>query len=446
MNGWNQIAPRSFRGVQSLGSMALQFLVLSLVLTLPQFAFAQGAAPKAGLEVVKVGPPTTKPLAWVSTQPARIEPLEQTAIFPRVSAYIDTVAVDYGDKVKKGDKLITLSAPELAADLLQKKALAAQAEAEQAQAEAGVVAALTALDALAARRKQAEAEIGRAEADLARWKSELQRIQELVATGVVSKTLADETQQKFSAAEAALRQTQAAIAAAVALIKQGEAEVEKARADAKSAAAKIRVAEAVIQQSQAMVDYLTLTAPFDGVVVARKGDPGRLVQSSAAEPLLVIARTDKMRAAVLIPEAEAPFVDQDDPVLLEFPNLRGGGVEAKVSRTSGVLDENNRSLLVLIDLDNAAGALRPGLFCTAKVTLENRPSALTLPSAAVVRQGKAAFCYTFAGGKAVKTPLEIGIRVGDDWEILSGVDAKSQVVLNKAASLSDGQAVEPAQP
>jgi membrane fusion protein (multidrug efflux system) len=86
------------------------------------------------------------------------------------------------------------------------------------------------------------------------------------------------------------------------------------------------------------------------------------------------------------------------------------------------------------------------MYATARLTLDERKDALTLPSAAVVRQAKEAFCYRLVDGKAVKAPLQLGIRVGDDFEIASGLSASDQVILNKATSLKDGQSVEAAKP
>src|SRR5438874_31955 len=87
-----------------------------------------GPAPAAGaLEVVMAGKPVRKTLTLTTTQPARIEALEQTPIYSKLSAYVGEVLVDYGDKVKKDQPLLKLVAPELDADVAQKRALLEQA-------------------------------------------------------------------------------------------------------------------------------------------------------------------------------------------------------------------------------------------------------------------------------------------------------------------------------
>ena len=124
---------------------------------------------------------------------------------------------------------------------------------------------------------------------------------------------------------------------------------------------------------------------------------------------------------------------------LEVQSLRGAEIQGQVTRTGFALDEGSRSLETIIDLDNADGRLRPGLFATAKITLQEQKDALTLPAAAVVRQGKEAFCYRLIGGKATKTPIQLGIKVADEWEIAAGLSERDLVILNKAAALKDGQ-------
>jgi HlyD family secretion protein len=405
---------------------------------------AQQAAPAGGAqEVVVAGKPVRKTLTLISAQPARIEALEQAPIYSKLAAYVGQILVDYGDKVKKDQPLLKLVAPELDADVAQKKALLEQARAQLLQAEAGAKAAEAAVATAASRVAQAEAGMDRAQTDIVRWRSEFSRLGQLASSGSVNRQIVDETQQKLGAAEASLKETLAAIEAAKAAVLQSQAESAKATADVTAAKAQVRVAEANVAHSEAEHSYLSLKAPFDGVVTNRGVDPGHFVQParSSAAPLFIIARLDKMRIFVAVPEIEAGYVDVGDIAIIEVPSLRGGELKGKVTRTSGALDPGSRSLDTIIDMDNPDGRLRPGLFATVKITLQEQKDALTLPAAAVVRQGKEAFCYRLIGGKAAKTPIQVGIKVGDDFEVVGGVADGDLVILNKAASLKDGQPV-----
>lgn len=407
-------------------------------------AAAQAPVSKSGLEVVVVGKPVRKTLTLVTTQPARIQALEQTPIHSRVAAYVGEVLVDYGDEVRKGQTLLKLVAPELDAALAQKKALVEKSEAGLIQAEAGLKAAESAVVTARSHIKQAEAGIDRAQTDVARWRSEHQRIGELVASGSVNRQLADETRQKLGAAEAALKEAQASIEAAKAEASQTEANAAKAAADVTAAKADIRVAFQNLKQAEAEYSYLTITAPFDGTVTSRVVDPGHLVQpgGTAQQPLFVIARNDKLRVFIAVPESDASYVDVGDRVALDLPAFRGAEITAKVTRTGFAFDPNSRSLDTIIDLENPERRLRPGMYATARITLQEQKHVLSLPAASVVRQGKEALCYRLIEGKAIKTPIELGVKVGDEFEVVRGVSEGDAVILNKATSLKDGQLVE----
>lgn len=403
-----------------------------------------GEGPAAALEVVLAGQPARKTLTLVTTQPARVEAIEQTRIYSKLAAYVSEVLVDYGDSVKLGQPLLKLAAPELDAELAQKQALLDQARAELLQAEAGARAAEAAVATTRSKIATVEAGSTRASADIERWRSEYSRIEQLAARGSVNRQLVDETQQKLRAAEASQEEARAAIEAAKAGLEQSQAEAARSMSDIEAAKARVRVAEANVHQVEATRSYVTLKSPLAGVVTLRQVDPGHFVLPAAGDsaPLLIVARTDKLRVFAAVPEIEAAYVDLGDPVTIEVPSLRGAQFPGKITRTNFALDAASRSLLAIIDLDNADSRLRPGLFATARITLQENKHALTLPSAAVVHQGKEAFCYRLIDGKATKTPIQLGIKVGDDFEVTGGVADRETVILNKALLLSDGQAVD----
>jgi RND family efflux transporter MFP subunit len=400
------------------------------------------------LEVVMAGPPVRKTLTLTSTQPARIESIEQTPLHSKLAGYVAEVLVDYGDEVTAGQPLVKLSVPEMEVDVAQKQALIDQAAAEVAQAEAARQSAEAAVATAESKVVQAEALIARNKADIERWQSEFTRYEKLVTGGSVNQQLLDETKQKLRAAEAGRTEADAGIAAAKAALVQVQSGVQQAASDIVAAKARQRVAEANLKHAETLLSYAEIKAPFAGVIIRRGADPGHYVQPAGASggPLLVIARADVARIFIAVPELEAGYVDVGDEVTLAVQSLRGAEFRGKVTRTSKVLDESSRSLLTIVDIDNKDGRLRPGTYATAKLKLDEHKDVLTLPAAAVVRQDREVFCYRLAGGKATKTPIQLGLRVGDDWEIASGISDGDSVILNKAGSLKDGQAVEVLKP
>jgi HlyD family secretion protein len=415
----------------------------------PSEAASAEQAARASLPNVVVTRPVRKPLILSTTQPARIEAYEETPLYAKVAGYVDNVAVDIGDVVKKGDPLITLHVPELQNVVEQRQALLAQAKAEISQAEAAELAARAAADTTAARVKEVKAGVARTAADTQRWEAEHLRITSLAESGSVTPKLAEETKNQLRAAEAARDEATAAVESAEAAVRQAEAMIVKSEADRQAAEARATVAEANLAEAKTMLGYTELRAPFDGVVISRAVDPGHFVQppgGAGAKPLAAVARTDRMRVSIDIPEMEARFVDVGDPVVLRVQANRGAEIQGEIARISWSLDAGNRSLRAEVDVPNDDATLRPGMYATAVIELDRRAEPLTLPATAIVANGGQPTCMVVEEGQAQRRPVETGLRVGPDVEIVSGVSEASEVIAVRPEGVAEGQAVEPLPP
>jgi HlyD family secretion protein len=195
-----------------------------------------------------------------------------------------------------------------------------------------------------------------------------------------------------------------------------------------------------------MLSYTEIKAPFKGIVVQRNVDTGHFTPATRgadSKPLFVVAQTDTVRVFVDIPEMEAALVDEGDAATVQIQSLRDREVPGKVTRTSWTLDPANRSLRAEIDLVNEDQSLRPGMYATVRILLEERPDALVLPAAAIVHSANETFCNGVKDGKIVRKPVALGLRSGDEVEIRSGLDGDETVVVVQSESLTPGQAVEP---
>jgi HlyD family secretion protein len=393
---------------------------------------------------VVTGKPERKTITLATTQPGQIEAFEQTPLFAKVAGYVDKVFVDIGDSVKKDQVLIKLSAPEMLDDVEQKEALVAQAEAEVKQAESTVQASEAATNTAQARITEVEAGITRADAEHERWKSEHARIKELAAKGSVTKKLEEETLSQLHSAEASTQEAAAKVKSARATFYEAQANVGKSKADLVAAEARLRVAKSDLARSKTMLEYLEIKAPFDGTVTRRLVDTGHYVSGAGGgdkNPLMVVARTDVVRILVEVPELEAAHVNAGDPVRVKVQALEVKEFDAKVIRTSWTLLEANHSLRAEIDVPNPDGLLRPGMYASVVIRLDERQDALTLPVAAIVRDAGAAYCWSVDSGKIERRPIELGLRSGGDIEIVSGLDSDQVVVVKPAEALRPGQQV-----
>lgn len=404
-------------------------------------------SPDGSVQRVTAATPTYKTLSLQTTQPGRVEAFETAPLYPKIEGYVDRVLVDIGDAVSQGQELIEIAVPELHDDLAQREALVAQARAEVKQAQSAMQAARAAVKTANARISQATAGVARAEAEHDRWSAEHERIKELSDSGSVTPKLLDETLHQFKSAAAARDEATAGVESASAGREEAEAAVLKAEADVAAAKANLQVAQADVKRATTMVAYTKIKSPFDGVVTQRNVDTGHYVQppnGGAAVPLVVVARTDKVRIFVDVPEIEAPWVDggeEADRITVRIQSLQGQLFEGQVTRTSWALSASNRSLRTEIDIDNAEGRLRPGMYATATILLEEKSNVPVLPITAVLREGDQAFCNCVVEDQIERKPIQLGLRAGGEVEVIEGLNADDVVVMVRGDTLQPGQAV-----
>ena len=328
--------------------------------------------------------PVRKTLRLESVQPGQIEAFEQTPLFAKLPAYVEKLYVDIGDRVEANQLLAELFLPELKDELRQKEAAEVQAQAEIELAVAAIRAAEAAVATAQANISLMEAGNIRAEADVTRWQSQYTRIKQLVAGGSLDRKLEDETRDSLKAAEAALGEARAKVEAAKAAFVQSQADLAKAKANEAAARARHGNAEADLSRVKALLQYTQIRAPYAGVVTERNVNRGDFVQPAStmtAKPLLTVARTDIVRIFVDVPEMDSPWVEAGRTGYVSVQALPDRIVEGKVTRTSWVLGAN-RTLHTELDLPNPKGLLRPGMYATAHILLQERPDVYVLPLSA----------------------------------------------------------------
>lgn len=422
---------------------------------------SEGTAKAAELPRVQAGRPQRKSLVQKTEQPGVVEAWLQADIHPRSSGVVERVLVDIGDSVRgplpadpapsgsaaesvPGQLLAVLSAPELQDELRQKEALQRQAEAEIGQAKAAVQLALASERSAEAEEAEAAAGRRRIEAEVSRLTSESRRLAGLAESGVVTERLAEEASQKLAAAESSLEELAAAVSSAAA--RRGEARAASARAEADLRAMEARreSAAAEVQRLQTLCGYLQIQAPFDGIVAARHVDPGDLATAgSGSEPLFTIVNTARVRVAARVPEADAVQIDRGSPAVVGIPALQQRKFTGEVARTSWTLDEQTRTLQVEIDLENADGVLRPGMYANVELIVGQNAQALVVPKAAVVQQGGESVCLVVGvDGVLQRRRVTTGLRTATEVEIVDGLSEEDTLITANTAAFREGQKVE----
>ncbi len=324
------------------------------------------------------------------TLPATVEAFEVAPLHAKVSGYLKEIAVDIGDRVTREEVLAVLDVPEMSAEYAAAEGRLAEARAQQAKAQA----------------------------DLALQTLVVQRHRALRERGAVTQQDLDEAQARHRAARAAL---------------------ELASAQVKSAAAEL-------ERLRALMQYATIRAPFDGVVIERRADPGGLIQagtsSASVVPILTVARTDRVRVFVDIPESEVRYVDSSDHATFAPKALEGLTFSERLTRFARALSPSTGTMRAEIDFVNPDGRLYPGMYGMLTLQLETHRNAVTLPSAAVTvdKRGRS-YLWVVENGlarrKMVRTGLDDGIRV----EIVEGLSGGEQCISGVSGAVSDGAAV-----
>ena len=412
-------------------------------------AAASASAPAAqdnAVRKVSAAVPTRAHLRRVAVQPGQVLPIASAPLFARIAGYVGEVRVDIGDKVVKDQPLLIIDVPELAAESARKQAGVVEAQALSAQARSAVQVAQAGIVSAKAKLAEARAAIEGAKATAELARSEADRAGRLARTGAVTPSIGDEARSKLASALASLTATEAHARSAEAMVGESAAGLEKAKADLIAAEAAAKSAEKDWEKARAQESFAEIKAPFDGVVTQRGVDPGYLVAPGpSSTPLLTVVQSDRVTVAVGIPEAEAVFADPGDPVEIVFEALGGRSITGKITRASWALDPATRTLRAEIDLPNADGSLRPGLFARTTVIVGDQPNALTIPKTAAVADKGEMVCYVIENRAARKKTIQIGLSDDRRVEVVSGLDETDRVIDNPASlGLSDGQAVDDA--
>lgn len=412
---------------------------------------------QAELPTVATAKAVRKELAQKTEQPARIEAYATTPIHAKISGFVDQLMVDIGDKVhgprkvsvsgvaEPGQVLAVLSAPELHDELKQKQAAIAQAEADIEQAKAAIEVAQSMAQSVEAEVAAAEAGRLRAEAHFARWQSESQRLTSLATNQTVTQKVADEALAQMRAADATRDEASAQLKARSAKAHEANTLITKAQADLRSVEARLQVAKSEFARVKTLTDYLTIRAPFNGVVTVRNVDLGHLVNSASSandSPMFVVVQHDRLRIFVSIPETEAALVDVGRKAVIKVPALGAATFEGVIARTSWALQEATRTLDCQIDVSNPDGALRAGMYANAEITIAHKNDALAIPKTAVIQLDGQAVCLAVAASGSIEAkPVKTGIRTLTEVEIASGLDGSEDIIIANAAAFKPGQQV-----
>jgi RND family efflux transporter MFP subunit len=355
----------------------------------PQPAANKQAEPDA--QTVEVVPVTSQKLATVFTLPAQLVPFETVDIYPKVTGFMDMIRVDRGSRVHKGELIIRLSAPELVA--------------QRAQAESALRAA------------------------------------ESQPTSVKAKLASDQGAYLHMASAAktpgVVAENDVMVASQIASADQGQVQ---------SAENNVAEARDALHSVAQLESYLSIHAPFDGIVTTRNLHPGALVGPASGRsgtlPLVQIVDTGHLRLIVPVPEAYVGEMQTGQQVVFSVPAYPGQTFHAPIARISHDVDPNNRTMPVELDVQSKDGRLSPGSFSTVQWPVHRAAPTMFVPVSAVTNDQQRTFVERVRNGKTESVDVVTGLSVNGNIEVFGDLTPADEVIRNATDAIRPGQQVK----
>jgi RND family efflux transporter MFP subunit len=324
--------------------------------------------------VVAAAKPDTHGQRTTLDLPGRLEAFTQAQIYARVSGYIKNWKADIGTSVKSGDLLAEIDAPDLDQQIMQ--------------AEAGLAST------------KANATLSTAT---------LQRGQQLIPSGAVSKQ-----------------------------------DLDQRAADSANKDGLVRSAQANLDRLRVLEKYKQITAPFDGLVTTRNTDVGALINagSSSGAPLFVVSDTRKLRVYVNVPQSYVPNIRVGTKANLSVPEYPGRTFSATVEASAQSVDVASGTTRMLLVVDNASGELMTGAFTNVSFVLPHPAVAINVPASALIfDQSGLQVATVGSDNRVMLKKITIARDLGKQVEIGSGLSADDNVIESPPDGVASGDPV-----
>ncbi len=332
------------------------------------------AADESGAVTAKLVEVVSRPMQGTTTLPGELRPYRNIDVYAKVSGFVESVRVDRSSRVRKGELLATVTAPEMQAQIAETKARVVAVESQRAEAEA----------------KRAAVE------------STLNRLREAAKTpGVVAGN-------DVVLAEKALEAESARVAS-----------VEKS----------IDAAKASVTALEEMLRYLRVSAEFDGVITERLIHEGSLVgpESKGATPMFRLEQIDRLRLVVAVPEALAGGIRRGTRVQFTVSTYPGERFTGVVARPALSIDSKTRTMPVELDVTNTGGRLMPGMYAEVAWSQGRGGSSLLVPQKAIKATTERIFVIRVANGVAEWVDVRRGAPDGELVEVFGNLKAGDKI-------------------
>ena len=346
---------------------------------------ASASSPSAQtVEVTKV---IAKPLDLTVRLPGELQPYESVALFAKVPGFVERILVDRGSRVRTGQEITVVSAPELASQ---------RAEAES-------------------KAQSAQSQLAGAQAKLAADQSTYDKLQSASRTpGVVAGNDLLLAQKAVEADQAQLKALQ------------------------ENAQAAQQALRAIAETEQ----YLRIRAPFNGVITERNVHPGALVGPAQSTPMLRIETLDHLRLIVPVPEAYVSAVPERLHVKFSVPDHPNETFTGTVARVAHAVDVKTRTMAVELDVNNASRQLTPGTFAQVTWPVHRQAPSLLVPTSSIATNLERTFVIRVRDGKTEWVDVKAGANQDKLTEVFGNLHSGDEIAVRGTDEIASGANVK----
>jgi HlyD family secretion protein len=361
------------------------------------------------------------------TSQAVLFPFAQSAIVPKISSPVKTFLVKRGSRVHQGELLAVLEHEDLAAAAQDTKGTYDQAQATY-QISTGAD--------LPAEMQKAQLEMQAAKQMLDAQQKVYDSRQELFQQGALPRKELDQAGVDLTQARNQYEIAQKHFDAMQAIGKQQAL---------KSAAGQLESARGRYLGASAQLSYSEIRSPIDGVIADRPLYAGEM--AAAGTPLLTVMDVSRVIARAHIPQQDAALLKLGDKATIAAPG-EDQAVEGKITVISPALDPNSTTVEVWVEAKNPEQRLKPGTSVVLSMVAQTVPDALVIPAASLLTadDGTTSVMLVGSDGKAHPKPVKVGVREGDQVQILEGVQGGDRVVASGAFGLPDNTKIKVEEP
>lgn len=331
---------------------------------------------------------------------------------------VKTIKVKDGDRVNKGDVLFTLDGKDIQKQIDQTKIAydMAKVNYNMSQDQANLTQ-----DSYERTKELTETVLNNA-------RENLENTKKLYEAGAVSKSQLDQ-------AEIALEQQET----------QMQAQLDQAKMSASDdvselSSIQLKQAELAYKQACDALDNTVITSPMAGIVNGRSIEVGSI--ASNAQPSMSIVNMDNVYVKVQVVDGLINKLKQGQEVNLIIPAISSEYISTAIDNISSIPDPRTQLYPIKIYLENKTATIKPGMFASVEIPLEEKSDVLSVPSESIIIEDEKSIVYIVEDGKAVEKEVDTGLDTGIKVEVLNGLNEKDMVIIKGQDYVKDGETVK----